>query len=167
MVDDYNYYVKYGRQKFKRLSKDGVDFYLGGQFDIEHDPKITQIVQIPKRFTADQARLILQNDRTDLYQTLYEKKQGKSQSLFSRKQTLRELEQQYDPSIHFIQVYDDNGTEYNVHGTTLRKRIGCGSESIETYNIDKLRNPIVKVFGRGDSDGKCIQKGRKYIEKKI
>ena len=166
--EDFNYYIVYGRQKPKRIPKDGVDFFLGSKFDIDNDPKIQKIFKIPSKFTADQARFLISKENPQYVNVLYDKKGSVKHMQLSRSDKIEQIKKQYDPSIHFIQVYDDRGNEYNYkYGRTLAKRTGCGTESIENYDIEKIPNPIVRVFGRGETQGSCVMKGRKYMEEKL
>ncbi len=177
MSDEDWYYVVYGKRKPKRLAKAGAQFYLSGEYDFDKEdefglPKVEKVIQVPKRFNAEQARFLIKNADNPKYakyvKVLVDRKAKIKQLQIPRSKQLFEIQRQFDPSIHFIQVYDTKGNEYNwEYGNTLRKKTGCASESIETYNLDKLEDPVVMVFGRGESDGHCVKKGRKYLEKKL
>lgn len=102
----------------------------------------------------------------------FESKSNDNLSGLNRKDKLKQLEKEYDPSIHFIQIYDEYGNEFNWHGgNELRKRTGSALESIETYDLNRIKNPFVVIYGRGDSTYErgthYIQKGKKLFEKRL
>ena len=168
MANPDKYYVTYGKQRTpKILSKDGYDFFLSGTYNL-NESDISGIWKVPSNFSAEQARTLIKKEDQQAKMVYNKKKVVNPPKPLT--QELKDIEKQYSSSCHFISIYDDKNQEYNYHGDerNLRKRIGGGTESIETYNINTLKNPIIRVFGRDDSSSSCIvKKGKIYLEKKL